>query len=178
MILGGYGQFTSGLASTPTALDIRFNRCVEKIAYLRNQNRRAPESEEPPITITCTNGDTLQADAVVVTVSLGVLKSEGIVFDPALPDQKRNAISRLGFGLLNKVSLFLNYILYQVVLVYDDPFWDTEADFIGCLRTPKEGNLRLQNTYEQNRGRFYLIWNCTPSCGRPTLGIVDFCIYI
>lgn len=106
MILGGYGQFTSGLASTPSALDIRFNQCVEKIAYHHSQIRRAYESEEPAITITCSNGDTLQADAVVVTVSLGVLKSERITFDPALPNQKRGAISRLGFGLLNKVSLF------------------------------------------------------------------------
>jgi monoamine oxidase len=106
MILGGYGQFTNGLASTPTELDIRFNQCVEKIAYPRNQNRKIPESEEPAITITCSNGDTLQADAVVVTVSLGVLKSGSITFDPALPDQKKGAISRLGFGLLNKVNLF------------------------------------------------------------------------
>ena len=55
-------------------------------------------------------------------------------------------------------------------MVYDEPFWDAEADFIGCLRTPSEGDVHSQETYEHVRGRFYLIWNCTLSCGRPTLG--------
>jgi hypothetical protein len=61
----------------------------------------------------------------------------------------------------------------KAVLVYDQPFWDTQKDFIGCLRTPRSGDLRVQDTYERDRGKFYLIWNCTPSCGKPTLGISD-----
>jgi len=103
MIIGGYGQFTSGLASTPTPLDIRFNHAVRRINYSRNEGRTTPDLEDMPITITCNNGDTVHADAVVVTVSLGVLKSGAIEFEPELPDRKRDAISRLGFGLLNKV---------------------------------------------------------------------------
>ena len=105
MIIGGYGQFANGLASTPTILDIRYNQCVDKITYSRSQNRRTPECDEPPVTILCDNGHSIQADAVVLTSSLGVLKSESIKFDPELPVQKRDAISRLGFGLLNKVNL-------------------------------------------------------------------------
>ena len=58
----------------------------------------------------------------------------------------------------------------KVVLVYEHPFWDADADVIGILRTPEEGDLGVQDSYEYCRGRFYLIWNCTPSCGRPTLG--------
>ena len=105
MIIGGYGQFANGLASTPTMLDIRYNQSVEKITYSRSQNRRTPECDEPPVTILYDNGQSIQADAVVLTPSLGVLKSESIKFDPELPVQKRDTISRLGFGLLNKVNL-------------------------------------------------------------------------
>jgi monoamine oxidase len=47
----------------------------------------------------------LQAKRVIVTVPLGVLKSNAIQFTPALPAAKRTAINRLGFGLLNKVIL-------------------------------------------------------------------------
>jgi monoamine oxidase len=105
MIVGGYGQFAKGLASNPTVLDIRYNQCVDKISYSQIQNRRTPELDEPPVTITCSNAQTFQADAVVFTASLGVLKSSNVTFEPELPEQKRSAISRLGFGLLNKVTI-------------------------------------------------------------------------
>jgi len=103
MVIGGYGQFANSLASNPSPLNIRYNHCVEKITYSQNGGRATPEIEDMPITITCNNGDTIHADAVVVTVSLGVLKSRSISFEPELPDYKKEAISRLGFGLLNKV---------------------------------------------------------------------------
>ena len=43
------------------------------------------------------------ADAVIVTVPLGVLQEGRPAFDPPLPEWKRSAISALGAGLLNKV---------------------------------------------------------------------------
>ena len=39
----------------------------------------------------------------MVAVPLGVLKKGSISFQPPLPARKQGAISRLGFGLLNKV---------------------------------------------------------------------------
>ena len=46
-----------------------------------------------------------QADAVVVTVPLGVLKRpDAIRFTPQLSQRKRDAIGRLGFGAMNKVG--------------------------------------------------------------------------
>jgi lysine-specific histone demethylase 1 len=52
----------------------------------------------------------LAADAVVVTVPLGVLKvgerePGALRFDPPLPARKRLAVRRLGFGVLNKCML-------------------------------------------------------------------------
>lgn len=46
---------------------------------------------------------------MLVTVPLGVLKHGDIKFDPPLPVRKQEAIQRIGFGLLNKVS-FLYYL--------------------------------------------------------------------
>lgn len=43
------------------------------------------------------------ADAVVVTVPLGVLKRpDALRFRPPLPARKRGAIQRIGFGCMNK----------------------------------------------------------------------------
>lgn len=49
--------------------------------------------------------ETYRAEAVLVTVPLGVLKENVIAFDPPLPEEKQSAIDRLGFGNLNKVKL-------------------------------------------------------------------------
>ena len=57
-------------------------------------------------------GEGIAADAVLVTVPLGVLKAKSIKFVPPLPDWKRSAIDRLGFGPIEKV-----------VLVFSAPFW-------------------------------------------------------
>src|SRR5690606_15055977 len=45
------------------------------------------------------------ADAVVITLPLGVLKSNKVIFNPPLPFNKQNAISQLGMGLLNLIVL-------------------------------------------------------------------------
>lgn len=44
-----------------------------------------------------------RADAVIVTLPLGVLKTNAVTFHPAMPEWKTQAINNLGFGLLNKV---------------------------------------------------------------------------
>lgn len=46
-----------------------------------------------------------RADAVVLSVPLGVLKANVMTFHPPLPEWKTQAINNLGFGLLNKVGV-------------------------------------------------------------------------
>ena len=48
---------------------------------------------------------------MLVTVPLGVLKSQAITFQPPLPEWKQQAINNLGFGLLNKVAHNLLHVL-------------------------------------------------------------------
>jgi len=66
----------------------------------------------------------VDADRAIVTVPLGVLKAGAIAFDPPLPGTKRQAIERLGFGLLDKV-----------VLAFEEPFWPQSADLLGLVGT-------------------------------------------
>ncbi|KAI3524730.1 hypothetical protein L1887_03393 [Cichorium endivia] len=76
--------------------------------------RSGPSSR--PVTIHFLDGTAISADHVIVTVSLGVLKAgildsddSGIFkFSPPLPNFKIEAISRLGYGVVNKLFLKLS----------------------------------------------------------------------
>ncbi|KAK8651831.1 hypothetical protein V6N13_141410 [Hibiscus sabdariffa] len=90
---------------------------------------------------------TFQADMVLCTVPLGVLKRKTIRFEPELPQRKLAAIDRLGFGLLNKVAM-----------IFPRVFWGEELDTFGCL-----------NETSDNRGEFFLFYSYHTVSGGPVL---------
>lgn len=151
-VIGGYQQLPYGLYSLPNKLDVRTNKTVTDISY------DATGSGNRKTIIKCEDGEKITADHVVYTGSLGTLKNRTIKFDPPLPESKVGAIDRLGFGVMNKV-----------VLVFDEPFWDTERDMFGLLREPDVHDSMEQEDYVANRGRFYLFWNCMRTTGLPVL---------
>ncbi|PYI18357.1 hypothetical protein BO99DRAFT_386768 [Aspergillus violaceofuscus CBS 115571] len=151
-VIGGYQQLPFGLWSLPTKLDVRPNKVVCRVSY--DQTGRGKQKA----LIQCEDGESFVADKVVFTGSLGVLKHRSIQFSPPLPEWKLGAIDRLGFGVMNKV-----------ILVFDQPFWDTERDMFGLLREPQNRNSMRQEDYSANRGRFYLFWNCMRTTGLPVL---------
>ena len=62
---------------------------------------------------------TFDADRVIVTLPLGVLKAGAVTFSPALPTAAQAAIGALGFGVLDKC-----------VLEFPTNFWGTGMDWI------------------------------------------------
>ncbi|KAL9130826.1 MAG: hypothetical protein Q9217_001078 [Psora testacea] len=153
-IIGGYQQVPRAILHSPSKLDLRTRRIVKRIEY----NIWSGNSKTAGAKIHCEDGETVEADHVVLTSSLGVLKDRAIEFDPPLPDWKLGPIDRLGFGVLNKC-----------ILVYDEPFWDVDQDMFGLLREPEVKDSLDQEDYVTNRGRFYFFWNCMKTSGRPVL---------
>ncbi|KAG2581497.1 lysine-specific histone demethylase 1 homolog 2-like [Panicum virgatum] len=100
------------------------------------------------VSVTVEGGQVFQADLVLCTVPLGVLKSGSVVFDPELPEHKLGAIQRLGFGLLNKVAM-----------VFPHMFWDEDIDTFGCLNkeSSKRGEYFLFYSYHTVSGGAVLI---------------------
>jgi monoamine oxidase len=98
-IIGGYQQVPRGLWQCPTKLDVRFKAAVKSIHY-NTEDRNIGKA----VKIICTDGEVFEADEIVLTTPLGVLKSGSLTFQPPLPDWKQGVIERMGFGLLNKVS--------------------------------------------------------------------------
>ena len=87
--------------------DIRLEQVVTKISY---GNGLAE--------VRTADNHLYQAQFVLVTVPLGVLKAGTIEFDPPLPKWKTDAIQRIGYGLLDKA-----------VLLWDEAWWDLKEYF-------------------------------------------------
>ena len=68
-----------------------------------------------------------QADQVLVTVPLGVLKNNQLQFNPPLPPAKSAAIRSLGMGVLNKCYLR-----------FDRAFWPDDVDWLEYI-SPRHG---------------------------------------
>ncbi len=126
---GGYSQIIDRVAA---GLDIRTGEVVARV-----------DVGSGSVTVTSTGGDTL-ADAVVVTLPLGVLQAGSVEFAPALPPAKLAAIDRLGMGHLSKL-----YLRFPEVV------WDPDVEFIGYIGP--------------ERGVFPLWVNMVPVTGAPIL---------
>lgn len=94
----GYDTIASFLSS---GLNIRLNERVSKIDYSNTK-----------IKITH-NGIISEADYVIVSVPLGILKANKIEFLPSLPAAKQNAIQKVGMNCVNKF-----------LLTWNTAFWD------------------------------------------------------
>lgn len=103
----GYQSLVDALAD---GLDVRLGEIVTRI-----------DTGAGPVRVSTERGG-FEADKVLVTVPLGVLKAGAVRFEPPLPEDKRSAIARLGFGTLNKIALH-----------YREPFWPTEQYVFGYL---------------------------------------------
>ena len=110
-------MFTKGYSALPAyfarGLDIRYQQIVNRIHY--------PSTGAVSVE---TQSGTFTADRVLVTLPLGVLKGAGVAFDPLLPTNKTQAITKLGMGVLNKC-----------VLRFSRVFWAENYDWLGYVST-------------------------------------------
>ncbi|KAI9851753.1 MAG: hypothetical protein M1838_002830 [Thelocarpon superellum] len=153
VVIGGYLQVPRGLWQCPSPLDLRRHKVVARVTAVAH-----PTTGSSGMTVTCQDGEVFQADHVVSTLPLGVMKAQAVQFEPPLPSWKTGCIDRLGFGTLNKV-----------VLIYEQAFWDEDRDMFGLLRDPTVDGSLDQADYAEKRGRFYLFWNCIKTSGCPML---------
>jgi len=125
----GYGQLMEKMAY---GIDILLNATVNRIEY----NDRGG--------VVFYDGKQLAADHIICTVPLGVLKKGVISFSPELPSYKKEAIDRLGMGVLDKIAL-----------KFDNCFWPKDKHFIGYV--------------SKDRGEFPIFVNWAYYTGKPYL---------
>lgn len=121
MFLQGYSQIAQKLAE---GMDIRYGEVVNAITYDNHGVKVA------------TDKNIFEAECLVCTVPLGVLKEGKITFIPELPKEKVEAIHRMGVGLLNKI-----------VLLFPQIFWESTTDWIGYIPEIKGHWVEFLNLY-------------------------------
>ncbi|CAE7500735.1 FLD [Symbiodinium sp. CCMP2592] len=131
----GYSSIVRALLEEVPDLDIQYDAAVKEVT-----------SHDNHVEITLENGDKLQARTVVFTVSVGVLKSGQIRFKPELPQEKQEAIQRMGFGHVEKC-----------ILTFDNDTWETLKHGVHCLWPPERDGYRnaVLNDWEQSIVAFY-----------------------
>jgi len=121
-IPGGTLKLKSGFRSLILALlkDIPEKKIIYK-KVVQTIQWSSYASTEPKLTIRCCDGEDIHADFVILTVSLGVLKSQvDRLFCPPLPIEKIEAIKNLGYGFSDKILLY-----------FEEPFW---MPYMGTMR--------------------------------------------
>jgi len=105
---GGYAQIVEALAD---GLEVRLRQAVTGIDHTGAR-----------IGVTTASGAGFEADRIVVTLPLGILKNGLVSFSPPLPPAKRQAIADLKMGVLNKTCL-----------LFEDIFWEPAVEAIGYM---------------------------------------------
>ena len=121
LLVPGFGAIVENLAQGLTIL--RGHR-VQEVIW---DGPSAAAAGTAGVTVLCQAGSggerrRFEADKLVLTVPLGVLKAGTIQFNPPLPEAKQAAIQRLGMGTVNKCCLR-----------FKRPFWPTDVDWLGQI---------------------------------------------
>lgn len=86
--------YASLLKKISVGLNIQLNKKV--ISIERSQNI---------VTVGCSDGSVYLCKKILVSLPLGVLKSNTVKITPDIPEPHQRAIDKLGVGLMNKVIL-------------------------------------------------------------------------
>ncbi|RKP07982.1 flavin-containing amine oxidoreductase-domain containing protein [Thamnocephalis sphaerospora] len=116
-VAGGYTRVLEKLAGDALLSHVRLQHVVTHIDY-----SALLLSVGDMVQIATAEHGTFAADAVIITVPLGVLKAGVIQFTPPLSPQRQQAIECLGVGAHNKVILEFDHKL--------PPFWPLGYAFL------------------------------------------------
>lgn len=98
--------------------DLKVEQYIEFNKWVSNINWRSDDT----VTVTCDDKTTYNAQHVIVTIPLGVMKETyKTLFTPEPPPCKANSIQYLQFGTVDKI-----------IMEWNPPFWG--EDFTGRLK--------------------------------------------
>lgn len=134
--LGGFDGIVQGLAQ---GVDVRLLHAVQSV-----DTRGA-------VARVVTNQGVFEAERVVATLPLGVLKAGNVQFLPALPSALQGSIQALGFGRR-----------HRLILEFPSVFWNDQMDWIGKAGVPHQ---------PYGAGEHFFFTNRVPLTGKSILTV-------
>lgn len=141
MIIGGTAQLVDYLSQLFSEDEIILNQEVVGVTV-------EDDNLDSIVRIDTSEGDSYVGSHVIITVPLGVLKTDMITFSPPLSNAKEDAISRIGFGVIEKIVL-----TFQNAFWRKDPNWHTNIIYLTNERP----------------SRFSYFVDCSDTAGSPTI---------
>lgn len=117
-LIDGPSEFSGGDLVFPEGYSQVFEHMAQGIHIKYREIVTEINHDDHGVTVK-TNKDTYEADAVVVTLPLGVLKAGKVKFNPELPDFMKRSIADIRVGLFNKIAMRFN-----------ETFWNPDCDMI------------------------------------------------
>lgn len=116
------------------SFECRLNHEVVKVKWKDDKQK---QDNRPIVEITCSNGNVIKCNHVIVSLPLGVLKEDADhLFSPCLPDYKVKSINSLGFSVVDKIFCefknklapkFLDASVNEFLLIWTDDDLDDET---------------------------------------------------
>ncbi|CDW77606.1 amine oxidase [Stylonychia lemnae] len=141
LFLGPEHIFPDGYIQIPITL-------AKDLNVILNQKITHIDYSGEYVNVITDNGQIFEANRVIVTVPLAILKSKMITFTPQLPQSKQDSIEKMGTGLMDKL-----YLEFQ------DVFWDEEADWLYYI---SDGNVKwgiTLNHYQYTKKPALILFN-------------------
>jgi len=100
VITGGKIKFIEVLSQSLTENEVVLNKNVTSITV-------SPEdgNDTSKVFVQTSDGSIYEGRNVIVTVPIGVLKANTIVFNPPLPEEKQAVIERIGNGMVERIAM-------------------------------------------------------------------------
>lgn len=133
LVVDGYDSILKKLLGD---IKVHYNQIVKKIDYTGS------------VAKIYTNDKVFESELVIVTLPVGVLQKNIIQFNPALPKEKVEAISKIPFGVFNKL-----------ILEFESSFWKSNQTLF----------YQLNNIKSQQQD---LILNLEPFLNKPVLAFL------
>ncbi|KAL7877786.1 hypothetical protein SRHO_G00044290 [Serrasalmus rhombeus] len=117
---GGYDGLIKHMMNELPEDIVLYNKPVKCVHWNNTYKQSSSKGRTYPVTVECVNGETFEADHVIVTIPLGYLKKhQDTLLHPPLPLHKLHSIQRMGFGTNNKIFL-----------EFEKPFWSEDCEVI------------------------------------------------
>ena len=160
IIPDGMENFINSLKNKLPSETVKFDHIVKNVTQCSKTGKETVKESvsnhySECVSVTCDNGVTIEADFVIITCSLNVLKScHQSMFTPALPCNKIAAMNKLEMGTVDKIFLTFDDLSFipdgvaGLMLFWDDPY--TKEETIETAWLKRCGSFHICDRYKDS----------------------------